>query len=269
MSSKDKLFKTIWNQYASMTPQAQKIQKLLKDRGELVVNDHIAYRSISLKGFGLKDLCRPFEELGYKIKNNYKFAAKKLDAVHLETDRLKDPKIFVSELRFKELSKSTQSVFENSLCCVDPPKGIELLTSGCFWDISHKVYGELYKESEYAAWFYAYGFCANHFTVNVNLLNTFDGLEDLNRFLESENFRLNDSGGKIKGSKKVFLEQSSTKASSKKIQFSDGEFEIPSCYYEFAKRYSMKDGQLYQGFVTASADKIFESTNHKKCLFAN
>ena len=97
-------------------------------------------------------------------------------------------------------------------------------------------------------------------------LNTFDGLEDLNRFLESENFRLNDSGGKIKGSKKVFLEQSSTKASSKKIQFSDGEFEIPSCYYEFAKRYSMKDGQLYQGFVTTSADKIFESTNIKNAF---
>ena len=36
---------------------------------------------------------------------------------------------------------------------------------------------------------------------------------------------------------------------------------VPSCYYEFAKRYSDSTGQIYQGFVTASADKIFESTN--------
>ncbi len=37
--------------------------------------------------------------------------------------------------------------------------------------------------------------------------------------------------------------------------------EIPSCFYEFAKRYPQADGELYTGFVAASADKIFESTN--------
>jgi len=36
---------------------------------------------------------------------------------------------------------------------------------------------------------------------------------------------------------------------------------VPSCYYEFAKRYADKSGEIYQGFVTTSADKIFESTN--------
>ncbi len=39
--------------------------------------------------------------------------------------------------------------------------------------------------------------------------------------------------------------------------------QVPSCYYEFAKRYKDAKGKLYQGFVAASADKIFESTNKK------
>lgn len=47
------------------------------------------------------------------------------------------------------------------------------------------------------------------------------------------------------------------------VNFSDGKKQIPSCYYEFAKRYKDSDGKLYQGFVAKSADKIFESTNTK------
>ena len=261
MHKKEDVFDKIWNQYAELTPQATKIQNLLKGRGESVENDHVAYRSISLKGFGLKELCEPFEEMGYKIKGNYNFKEKKLDAVHLETASPKDPKVFLSEIRFKELSTEAQRLFEKALYYVEPPKKFELLTKGCFWEASYETYKKLYKESEYAAWFYAYGFCANHFTVNVNKLNSFEDLEGLNKFIESNGFSLNDSGGKIKGSKEVFLEQSSTKASSKKIKFTDGEFEIPSCYYEFAKRHPMQNGELYQGFVTTSADKIFESTN--------
>jgi hypothetical protein len=261
MPEKNDLFKTIWNQYAGLTPQAEEIQSLLKSRGETVSNDHVAYRAIAIDGFGLKEICEPFEILGYQIKGNYNFEEKKLDAVHLETGDPNDPKVFVSELRLKDLSAEAQKIFEKALYYVEPPKKYELLTAGCLWEASHKNYEILHKESEYAAWFYAYGFCANHFTVNVNLLKSFDDLADLNDFLESKNYKLNDSGGKIKGSKEVFLEQSSTKASMKMVKFSDGDFEIPSCYYEFAKRYPMQDGNLYQGFVTQSADKIFESTN--------
>jgi len=45
------------------------------------------------------------------------------------------------------------------------------------------------------------------------------------------------------------------------VQFTDGKKEIPSCYFEFAKRYLLDSGELYQGFIAKSADKIFESTN--------
>ncbi|MFP5459729.1 MAG: DUF1338 domain-containing protein, partial [Bacteriovoracia bacterium] len=59
----------------------------------------------------------------------------------------------------------------------------------------------------------------------------------------------------------VYLEQSSTLANNIAVTFDDGELTIPACYYEFARRYPLPSGDLYQGFVAASADKIFESTS--------
>ena len=53
----------------------------------------------------------------------------------------------------------------------------------------------------------------------------------------------------------------SKNASSVEVKFTEGVYNIPGCYYEFAKRYPDSSGQLYQGFVAASADKIFESTD--------
>ena len=76
-------------------------------------------------------------------------------------------------------------------------------------------------------------------------------------------FKLNPFGGEIKGTPEELLEQSSTMAESLNVQFADGVYAIPACYYEFAKRYAMPNGQLYQGFVASSADKIFESTNRR------
>ena len=61
----------------------------------------------------------------------------------------------------------------------------------------------------------------------------------------------------------MLLEQSSTIADRVPWRFADGSVrEIPSCYYEFALRHPDPDtGELYQGFVAASADRIFESTD--------
>jgi len=46
-----------------------------------------------------------------------------------------------------------------------------------------------------------------------------------------------------------------------KVNFQEGKYIIPSCFYEFARRYPMANGEIYTGFIAASADKIFESTN--------
>jgi hypothetical protein len=140
----------------------------------------------------------------------------------------------------------------------------ELALNSTFWKSdSQAIYKSLLEESEYAAWMYIYGFRANHFTISVNGLKHFQKLEELNSFLEEKGWKLNASGGKIKGTPEQFLEQSSTLADLYTINFEEGSLEIPSCYYEFALRYAMPDGNLYQGFVASSADKIFESTDVK------
>lgn len=108
---------------------------------------------------------------------------------------------------------------------------------------------------------YAFGFCANHFTVNVNAFKKFKEINDVNELLHQHHFKLNSSGGLIKGTPADHLEQSSTMAEEIDVNFAEGTYKIPSCYYEFAKRYPLANGQLYTGFVAASADKIFESTD--------
>ena len=98
-------------------------------------------------------------------------------------------------------------------------------------------------------------------TVNINRLSDFETIEQVNAALKAAGFVLNTVGGEVKGDPQVMLEQSSTMADKADVPFSDGVRTIPSCFYEFALRYPQADGVLYPGFVEASADKIFESTN--------
>jgi hypothetical protein len=129
--------------------------------------------------------------------------------------------------------------------------------------VSLATYRSLLEESEYAGWMAAFGFRVNHFTVDVRSLRSFEGLGPLNDFLVANGFRLNESGGRIKGTPAERLEQSSTLADAIELEFSDGKARVPSCYYEFARRYPLPSGELFQGFIPASADKIFESTDQR------
>jgi hypothetical protein len=132
------------------------------------------------------------------------------------------------------------------------------------WAVSFTEYQTLLDESEYAAWVAAFGFRVNHFTVDVNSLSTFPDLHALDAFLVEQGFALNTSGGMVKGTVADRLEQSSTLADAIEVAFSDRKARIPSCYYEFARRYPLPSGELFHGFVPASADKIFESTDVRR-----
>jgi len=165
------------------------------------------------------------------------------------------------------LSPELQRIMKESVAQINDQLlfGDELVFTGNLWGTpSFETYNLLRKESEYASWFYVYGFCANHFTVSINSLRKLNTIEKVNSFLKGRGFSLNTAGGEIKGTPAELLEQSSTKAGLIPIGFTEGTFEIPSCYYEFAKRYPDSDGQLYSGFIAKSADKIFESTDFYK-----
>jgi len=258
------LFNKLWQNYLEVTPSADKIHSILgQANGKDVINDHIALRTFNLDKINIEKLGAHFEAVGYKVAGDYVFEAKKLVAKHFEHENPELPKVFISELLVEEFSEQAQAIIKDMVAQIDETAITKdsILYSGTHWQVSHADYQMLLKESEYAAWVAAWGFRANHFTVNVNQLQQFDSVEDVNQKLKDSGFELNASGGEIKGSPEVLLEQSSTMADKATVKFSDGEYQIPSCFYEFAKRYQDKKGQLYSGFVAASADKIFESTN--------
>ena len=263
-SSATELFNQLWQNYLDVTPSATAIHKLLGEgNGQDVINDHIALRTFNLTKVNKSKLAAHFEAVGYKSCGEYNFEAKKLKANHFEHTDPNMPKVFISELLVEELSQHAQDIIHKMIDNLDANTVItdNFLYSGTHWQVSKAEYETLLAESEYAAWMAAWGYRANHFTVNINLLTQYNNIQDVNNSLKQAGYKLNNSGGEIKGSPEVLLEQSSTMADSIEVAFSDGNKLIPSCFYEFALRYPKPDGELYTGFVAASADKIFESTN--------
>lgn len=256
------LFENIWQNYVKVTPSAKKIHQLLGDGKELI-NDHVAYRTFNINHVGIEKLAQHLLALGYEECGEYHFKAKKLYAKHFEHSDKSLPKVFISELLVEEFSEKVQNIIKNLVSDIkeDVINNQTFLYSGTHWKVSFADYQSLLQESEYAAWLAAWGYRANHFTVSINHLSQYEEITEVNDALKSAGFKLNTAGGEIKGTKEVMLEQSSTLADKALVNFSDQSVEIPSCFYEFAKRYPMKNGELYSGFVAASADKIFESTN--------
>ncbi len=260
------LFDALWQDYTTVTPTAFKIHELFGSKEQdTIVNDHIALRTFDLQKVDLEKLALHFKALGYVECEEYYFKEKKLLAKHYEHPDVMAPKVFISQLLLDEFSLVLRELIKKFMKPVDENAVYSqgFLHSGRHWDIDTKTYELLRRESEYAAWLYVWGFRANHFTVSVNHLKTFDTLAEVNEALKMAGFALNGAGGEIKGSQDVFLEQSSTLADEVLVQFSDRDMMVPSCFYEFALRYVTPEGKLFSGFVEDSANKIFEST-HKK-----
>lgn len=277
------LIETLWIDYARITPDAARIHGLLEARGEQIVNDHIALRTFDLPAVAMPRLQAVFEALGWRETGRYRFEAKRLDAVSLSHDQPGLPRVFISQLRTADLSEQARGHVARIVAtltdreperapageAIDALDALDLLVRRPTWPApNHDVYLDLLDESEYAAWLAAFGIRANHFTVSVNALDTFDDLRSLNAFLREAGFALNGAGDQIQGSVAVGLEQSSTVASPIRWSFGGDEVhEIRGCYYEFALRHEdPRTGALFDGFVTSSADKIFESTDVRRDL---
>jgi len=208
------IFEKLWIQYSSENPSAGVIFDLFRREGENVVNDHVAFRTFDDPRVGIDVLARPFLQAGYVPRNDYSFQEKKLRARHFEMPGSPDaPRVFISELllgefpaEFRELVTEQLDKLPASLLASK-----ELILKGTVFQPLHfSVYERLREHSEYAAWLYAFGYRANHFTVNVNHLEKFTTIREVNEFLKKKGFRLNSSGGEVKGSPEALLEQSST-----------------------------------------------------------
>jgi len=270
MAALDLFFEKHWQQYSAISPQALAIHRLFADKGEVLVNDHIAFRTFANSNISIKHLEKEIFALGYRHLDSYHFETKKLDArcyLHPESPT----KIFISELRWQSLSETAQSLLGNIVkqadCAAAAHPG-PYLSAGRLWDLPRYAdYRALLDESEYAAWLSVWGIRANHFTLFVNYFRKYPHLSQVVALLQQQGYQLNTVGGVIKGTEADLLIQAATMADKQDVDFKDaGKQTISSCYYEFAQRFKQKDGQLYQGFIPGSADKIFESTNSQRGL---
>jgi hypothetical protein len=258
----------LWADYVAITPLAARVHALLAARGETVINDHVALRTYGAPGIGIDALARPFERLGWEPRDRYRFDDKHLQARYWQHPDPTRPKVFISELVLAEMPASVQATIASLLAQLPAGFGArpDLPTAGRPWQVDHATYRALLDHSEYAAWVAAFGFRVNHFTVDLNRTKL-GSVQAINDLLRGAGFTLNEAGGAIKGTPTDLLEQSSTRAEEVDVAFADGTHRVPSCYYEFARRYPIPgagDGALFQGFVPASADKIFESTDAGK-----
>jgi hypothetical protein len=259
------VFDRLWTDYINQNPSVGKIYDLFINEGEEVVNDHIAFRTLDIDKINIDLLAKPFTSAGYVPMGEYFFKDKHLFASHFEHPGYTGaPRVFISQLILHECSAFIQETFNGLIIAADTGRfsSGELIFSGTLFNpLSFEVYNRLREESEYAAWFYVFGFRANHFTVSINSLKKNNDILKVNDLIKRNGFILNSSGGEIKGKPEDLLQQSSTMADIISVNFIEGTFDIPSCYYEFAQRYPGSDGKLYSGFIASSADKIFESTD--------
>jgi hypothetical protein len=217
-------------------------------------------------------------------RDYYYFEGKKLDAYWFSPPAEGYPRIFVSELRVKELSQAAQDIIYKytSPITSDPVEDIDLSNgeeAAAFlqkplWGLpTSEEYQTLLNESEYAAWVIYNRYYLNHYTISIHeLKDGYNTLEEFNDFLQSIGVKLNNSGGVIKTSDDKLLRQSSTVSALYDATFSDGKtLKIAGSYVEFAERSvlpefvhlpkeEIRPRHRRDGFETNNADKIFEST---------
>ena len=207
--NRDKFFDLLWKQYISVTPKAMGIQALLRRHGEEVINDHVAFRTFDIQGFGLETVTELLAEIGYERFDSYMFPDKHLRAhAYLVPSDHDAPKIFFSELMRAKLDSDSQAIIEEITSPLTGELTLKNLAGAyLFKRPTLKQYSKLSDTSEYAGWLSTMGYQANHFTVNVNRLRTLDSIHEVIDLMLANHFPLNDVGGVIKGTPSDLLVQ--------------------------------------------------------------
>lgn len=263
----EEFFSRLWDRYIEIAPTAASIRGRIEGKFGPVTNDHVAFRTFDISPIALVDLERVFFEWGYVRDRSYDFPDKHLRAFGYIPREDALPLLFLSEFETEVLPEAEREWVRWVVSEIDRETSLlDLLLGGRPWALpSSDFYARLEKLSPYAAWLSVFGLCANHFTIAIHHLKTEPSLEDVVKTLQEDGYRMNEVGGLYKGTPADLLEQASTLAESRLITFSDGKtIEVPSCYYEFARRYHDGSGTFYPGFVAQSATNIFESTTKQE-----
>lgn len=279
----------LMSRYSERVPDVNKITKSMTDNQLIspsapIENDHVAFRTLGVPNLGIASFEKIFLACGYEKKDYFYFEGKKLNAYWYAPPTQEFPRIFLSELRVNDLSEKAQAVIykytkeisEDPVDSINLSDGeaVDRFLHSPLWEIpTLEDYKILQAESEYAAWVIYNRYYLNHYTIGVhNLKNGYDNIYKYVEFLESIGIKLNDAGGKVKVSPDGGLLQTSTVAQLIEAKFANDEkFTISGSYVEFAERKVLPEfahlpkskierSHRRDGFETANADKIFEST---------
>jgi hypothetical protein len=288
-SALDRLMTLLFEPYKESVADVQKVSTALLDMDIIasedeIVNDHIAFRTLGVPFLGIASLEKIFLHYGYEKRDYYFFEAKKLNAYWYAPPSPEYPRIFISELRVSDLHEKTRALITKYTKQVtsDPVDQLDLndvAAVGAFfytslWQLpTIEDYKALANDSEYAAWVIYNRYYLNHYTISVHeLKDGYNTMETFNDFLLDIGIKLNNSGGIIKQSADGLLRQSSSVAKMMQATFKHGKkMDIPGSYVEFAERLPLPEfksleksklvrTQRRDGFESANADKIFEST---------
>ncbi len=288
----DAILDMLFTPYRERVPDVEKVTKAMVENGMIqsqddIVNDHIAFRTLGVPNLGIASFEKIFLHYGYQKRDYYHFERKKLDAFWYAPPNPKYPRIFLSELRVNDLSIKAREIllkFTGQIA-IDPVSQLDLNDSAAVGEFFHKPlwdlptlsdYNSLLTESEYAAWVVYNRYYLNHYTISVHKLpDAYNTVAKFNNFLESIGIVLNTSGGKIKISNDGLLKQSSTVARMIEADFANGDTaQIAGSYVEFAERLplpnldpdqqNIEERPRRDGFESANADKIFESTYNEQ-----
>ncbi len=258
------LLDDLFVEWLDIAPQAKPFLMALEAREQRRLSgalmDHLALRTFARPGVDRHVLAAPFLAAGWTSSGTYRFRNKKLRAESFSPPDPALPRVFISELLVDLLPAELGALIDDLLAGGLPA---DLLRTRPSWaPVAFDTYAQLAAHSPYAAWVVAFGIRANHFTLDVAQLSTFDGVHPLVAWMQGEGLPMNQ-GGAVQGSRELMLEQASTHATDVEVTFAGGDVHaIPGCYIEVAQRHpDPSTGAPFDGFLQHSADRIFESTD--------
>ena len=253
------LLDRLWHGYVADVPVARRFTELCDGSFD---NDHIALRSLARdgQGSGLAVFVPVFEQLGWRVVEDYTFPDVHLHAVYLAQRGL--PRVFISELDVAALPADARNAVlrtppdtaPDAAWTADSAKtDFDALAS---WFMASpppdRVDVELVARcSQYGAWVMCFGRRVNHFTATV------DDVEAWHRRLRQAGVAMKpEIEGPVIAPGGCGLRQTATAAVNVIVEFSDGSRSPrPYAYFEIAER---KGG--FDGFLAGQARHLFDQT---------
>lgn len=289
----------LWRHYKTQSPHAQLLEGELIRRGETPVLDHYAIITAPSIYCSMESLAEIFASIGYCLQGRDYLPEKQNDFLWMaeedaQTNAACDvlPQVVLADFRLHELPESTQTILKkyrhhgnpNAISHIkklaeqvkkgDAEAATTLTTTLATyltqrdWPLPSKEdLLKISESNELLAWTLLFGRCPNHFTISVHLLKGFKSLEDFNQFMINDlKLPLNSTGGVIKGSPSIGIEQSSTLGAKITTQTIDELIEIANSFIEFVWRYPKNANQpgtqwhdYFTGFIANNANKVIES----------